>query len=53
MNLYLKWLESSENEWTGASHWVINNEHLLGGGDGKGKPTLYKKLVSTVLMPIK
>jgi len=31
----------------------MNNEHLLGGGDGKGKPTLHKKLVSTVIMPIK
>jgi hypothetical protein len=27
----LNGLKSSENEWTGASHYVINNEHLLGG----------------------
>jgi len=31
----------------------MNNEHLLEGGDEKGKPILHKKLVSTVLMSIK
>jgi len=47
-------LVSSENERKeGASHQVMNNEHLMGGGDGKGTPTLHKKLVYTVLMPMK